>query len=122
MKRRRASGPPKGFSSANCQVDWEFRRCMAGLLWQYHFGWEVSGLGLDGLQEVVFNGRPRRGAVRGGGKAAEVPNFGEWQCTFCGAAHSWNTRLSCSRCGTPGIGNLALLGRGRCWWWSGRRE
>ena len=33
---------------------------------------EVSGLGLDGLKEVVFNGRLRGGAVRGGGKAAEV--------------------------------------------------
>ena len=37
---------------------------------------------------------------RGGGKAVEVPNTGEWQCTFCGAAHCWNTRLSCYRCGT----------------------
>ena len=54
---------------------------------------EVSGLGLDGLQEVVFNGRLWGGAVRGGGKAVEVPNIGEWQCTFCGAAHCWNTRL-----------------------------
>ena len=49
---------------------------------------EVSGLGLAGLQEVVFNGRLRGGAVRGGGKAVEVPKkIGEWQCTFCGAAH-----------------------------------
>ena len=36
---------------------------------------------------------------RGTGKAV-VPNIGEWQCTFCGAAHCWNTRLSCYRCGT----------------------
>ena len=61
---------------------------------------EVSGLGLVGLQEVVFNGRLRGGAVRGTGKAVEVPNIGEWQCTFCGAAHCWNTRLSCYWCGT----------------------
>ena len=38
---------------------------------------EVSGLGLDGLKEVVFNGSLRGGAFRGGGKAAEVPNIGE---------------------------------------------
>ena len=30
----------------------------------------------------------------------EVPDIGEWQCTYCGAAHCWNTRLSCYRCGT----------------------
>ena len=62
---------------------------------------EVSGLGLDGLQEVGFNCRLRGGAVRGGGKSPEVPNIGEWQCPICGAAHCWNTRLSCYRCGTP---------------------
>ena len=33
---------------------------------------EVSGLGLDGLQEVVFNGRLRGGAVRGGGLGVVV--------------------------------------------------
>ena len=60
---------------------------------------EVSGLGVCGLQEVVFNGRIRDGAARGTGKV-EVPYVGEWQCTFCGAAHCWNTRVSCYRCGT----------------------
>ena len=55
-------------------------------------GREVSGLGLNGLL--------RGGAVGGGGKA-EVPKNGEWQCT-----------LSCCRCGTPGIGNLAYWGKG----------
>ena len=57
---------------------------------------EVSGLG---LQEAAPHGRTRGGAARGSGKV-EVPNIGEWQCTFCGAAHCWNTRLSCCRCGT----------------------
>ena len=61
---------------------------------------EVSGLGFVGLQEVVFIGRLRGGAARGTGNAVEVPFIGEWQCTFCGAVHCWNTRLSCYRCGT----------------------
>ena len=39
-----------------------------------------------------------------------VPNIGEWQCTFCGAAHCWNTRLSCCRCGT--LGNWQSGGAG----------
>ena len=69
---------------------------------------EVSGLGLCGLQEVVFHGRIRGGAARGTGKV-EVPDIGEWQCTFCGAAH-WNTRLSFSRCGTHRVGSLAVHG------------
>ena len=60
---------------------------------------EVSGLGLCGLQEVVFHGRILGGAARGTGKV-EVPNVGEWQRTSCGAAHCWNTRVSCYRCGT----------------------
>ena len=81
---------------------------------------KVSGLGLCGLQEVVFHGRIRGGAARGIGKV-EVPGIGEWQCTFCGAAHCWNTRLSCYRCGThrnwqsggASPGNLAgVQGRG----------
>ena len=74
-------------------------------------GREVSGLGLDGLQEVVFNGRLRSGAVGGGGKA-EVPNIGEWQCTFCGAVHCWNTRFSCYMCGTPRFWEFGVLGQG----------
>ena len=74
-------------------------------------GKEVSGLGLDGLQEVVFNGRLRGGAVRGGGKA-EVPNIGEWQCTFCSPAHCWNTRFSCYGCGTPRYWESGVLGQG----------
>ena len=89
---------------------------------------EVSGVGLVGLHEVVFNGRLRGGAVRGTGKAVDVPNIGEWQCTICGAAHFWNTRLSCYRCGTIGIGSLAVqvlgvllvvkvVGMGSRWEW-----
>ena len=72
----------------------------------------VSGLGLDGLQEVVFNGKLRGGAVRCGGKAAEVPDVGEWQCTFCGATNCWNTRLSCYRCGTPRYWQSGVLDQG----------
>ena len=76
---------------------------------------EVSGLGLCGLQEVVFHGRIRGEAARGTGKV-EVPNIGEWQCNFCGAAQCWNTRLSCYRCGTHrnwqsgGVGSGSLVG------------
>ena len=84
-------------------------------------GREVSWLGLDGLQEVVFNGRLSGGAVRGGGKA-EVSNTAEWQCTFCSAARCWNTRFSCKKCGTPqvlGIWRIGERGSRRC---SGQRE
>ena len=74
---------------------------------------EVSGLGLVGLQEVVFNGRLRGGAARGTGKAVEVPDIGEWQCAFCGAGHCWNTRL-CRAIGVGpiGIGSLAVQALG----------
>ena len=48
---------------------------------------EVSGLGLCGLQEVVFHGRIRGGAARGTGKVAV--HF--LRCC---------SRLSCYRCGT----------------------
>ena len=53
---------------------------------------EVSGLGLDGLQEVVGSGVERFVVAR------------RWRSLILesgsGAAHCWNTRLSCYRCGT----------------------
>ena len=64
--RRRASGPPQGFSSA----------CMGEARREVWMDWM-------GCKRWVFNGRLRGGAVLG------------WQCTFCSAAHCWNTRFSC---------------------------
>ena len=95
---------------------------------EWYLGLQEQGLG-EGVVDGYFTtlgGRilnPERevsglsgGAVRGVGKVVEVPNIGEWQCTFCGAAHCWNTRLSCCRCGTlrnwqsGGAGHGGLVG------------
>ena len=67
---------------------------------------EVSGLGLGGLQEVVFNGRLRGGAVRGGGRRSLILESG--------SAHSVVLltvgTLACRAIGVgpSGIGNLAV--------------
>ena len=55
---------------------------------------------MGGLQEVIFHGRLKGGAGKGAGRV-DMPNVGEWQCSFCMAPHCWNTRMACYRCGTP---------------------
>ena len=72
---------------------------------------EISRLGLDGLQEVVFHGRLKGGAGKGAGRV-DSPNVGEWQCSFCMAPHCWHTKMACYRCGTPRHWESGVLGQG----------
>ena len=60
----------------------------------------ISTLGLGSLQEVVFHGRLKGGASKGTSRG-DLPNLGEWQCSFCMAPHCWQTKMACYRCGTP---------------------
>ena len=72
---------------------------------------EISRLGLDGLQEVVFHGRLKGGACKGAGRV-DSPNAGEWQCSFCMAPHCWHSKMACYRCGTPRYWESGALGQG----------
>ena len=72
---------------------------------------EVSGLGLGGLQEVVFHGRLKGGAGKGAGRV-DMPNVGEWQCSFCMAPHCWHAKMACYRCGTPRYWESGVMGQG----------
>ena len=72
---------------------------------------EVRRLGLAGLQEIVFHGRLRGGAGKGAGRG-DMPNVGEWQCSFCMAPHCWHTKLACYKCGTPRYWETGVMGQG----------
>ena len=79
---------------------------------------ELSGLGLVGLQEVVFNGRLRCGAIRSTGKAVEVPNIGEWQWCIL-----WCFSLLEHSLVVLSVWDPSNWQSGRSWgfcWWSGR--
>ena len=71
---------------------------------------EISRLGLDGHQEVVFHGRLKGGACKGAGRV-DSPTVGEWQCSFCMAPHCWHTKMACYRCGTPRYSQSGALGQ-----------
>ena len=88
---------------------------------------EISRLGLGGLQEVIFHGRLEGRAGKDAGRV-DMPNVGEWQCSFCMAPHCWNTRMACYKCGTPRYWESGAVGQGgpgrlagKGWWLWGRR-